>query len=311
MAKLSSLQCPKCKRVVESLEFVPNAKRQAPTASSYDTCLRRCDSCGISWSNAASVENSVRIYRNPLDNIPEPVREGAIETLSKAVNIRNRTNKLAKFGFENSEDAVTWTVFRYLQQSNVLAETFRSLLAQGPAVQCSPSLLIWGVPVPAGNAYAIEIAARLNAISDALKENPSYRSEPDVIVDLGASGIVVIEVKYRSPNEFVRRGGWDWRYYLHSSAFDNSKNIEESGMYELARNWRIAWELGKATRSTLINLGPTRLFEGDEGQKLDRFVSGLRQDMSHSFIKLTWWDFFSHIPQEPRWFADFIDSRGL
>lgn len=125
MAKLASLTCPKCDQVIESEEYKPNKKGGAPPATSFGNCLRRCDNCGIGYSNAQNPDSVVKIYRNPLDNIPLEVHDGALETVSNALNKINRDNKLKKFAFETSEDAITWTVFNYLKQKKFLCESLK------------------------------------------------------------------------------------------------------------------------------------------------------------------------------------------
>jgi hypothetical protein len=78
--------------------------------------------------------------------VPEPVRRGLASVLSRSVNITNRPNKRVKFGFETSEDAVTWTVFRYLQDRH----SFRGLAqaAEHATTAASARLALWGVEVP-------------------------------------------------------------------------------------------------------------------------------------------------------------------
>ena len=125
MAKLNSLNCPKCDKIIDSEEYTLNKRGGAPPAISFDACLRRCNKCGIGFSNAQNPSSVVNIYRNPLDNIPHEVHNGALETLSIALNKFNRENKLKKFAFETSEDAVTWTVFKYLKQRKLLCESLK------------------------------------------------------------------------------------------------------------------------------------------------------------------------------------------
>jgi hypothetical protein len=86
MAKLESRTCPQCGELIESKEYEPNKRGGAPTATSFNSCLRRCNECGIGFSNAKNIDSVVKIYRNPLDNIPREVRNDAMETLAKSLN---------------------------------------------------------------------------------------------------------------------------------------------------------------------------------------------------------------------------------
>jgi uncharacterized Zn finger protein len=61
MPKLENLTCPKCGKVIESEEYKSNRREGAFTATSFDTCLRRCEECGIGFSNAQKLDSVVKI----------------------------------------------------------------------------------------------------------------------------------------------------------------------------------------------------------------------------------------------------------
>jgi hypothetical protein len=250
--------------------------------------------------------------------VPAEVRRGALETVKQALNELNRENKRIKFAFESSEDAVTWTVFRYLQDSQHFRSTLQHLhIKSAMDTSTEPTLLLWGVPVPLDNSPGWDIQRRLVEVSNRIGEKPRRRSEPDVILDFGDAGLVFVEVKYRSRNEFVRESYPHFRTYLkETDAFVDAGVVRHSGRYELARNWRIGWELAKLTGSqsfTLMNLGPAGLFEDKkERQHLVMFRSGLFSDQEHQFLTATWPAFLGGIPGPwPRWFEDYVNCRGL
>jgi len=113
----------------------------------------------MSWySNTQKSDSVVKIHLNPLDNIPTEVHEGALVTLSNALNQFNRENKRKKFAFETSEDAVTWTVFNYLNQKRFLSESLKlSSLDWLIQKDIEPTILLWGVPVPGAERRGIDI----------------------------------------------------------------------------------------------------------------------------------------------------------
>ncbi len=84
----------------------------------------------------------------------------------------------------------------------------------------------------------------------------------------GPAGIVFIEVKYRSLNDNKDADYGGWSRYLDTDAFADPLSLRRSGHYELARNWRIGWDLAGERPFTLVNLGPPILFEGPEGKRL-------------------------------------------
>jgi hypothetical protein len=313
MTCLSNIECHKCGKSIESKKFTPRSRGGAPSATSFETCLRRCDNCGIGYSNAQKPNSVVKIFRDPLDNIPDKVREGALNTLSNALNLFNRENKLKKFSFETSEDAVTWTVFNYLKQRKILCESLKL-----PAVDwlnladIEPTMLLWGVPVPGADRRGIDIKKNLVAILNQIGEDPQKYSEPDVILDFGNIGVIVIEVKYRSPNDTLNGESPKWGKYLQNSdAFADTIGIKKTGFYELARNWRIAWDLANGRSMALLNLGPDSLFEGDDGKKIRRFSKCLRQNKTHKFMGVTWTRFIERLLDNPKWFDQYLKKRSL
>ena len=106
-APLPSVECPKCRATLN-----PRTAKVV-AAFSFGSCLRPCDVCGIGFSNAQT--HPVMIVAAPEQAVPDAVIDELTNALEGSVNEVNRKNKCAKFCFETSEDAITWTVFRRLQ----------------------------------------------------------------------------------------------------------------------------------------------------------------------------------------------------
>src|ERR1700704_3912423 len=128
MATLLTLSCPRCHGPMIAIVDAP-----VLTATGFSDCVRRCDVCGIGASNASRPAAITYIHRDPLENIPEEIREGAGAALTGALNVRSRRSKRQRFGFSTSEDAVTWVVFVHLIRSGQLVATLQriGLLAAG------------------------------------------------------------------------------------------------------------------------------------------------------------------------------------
>ena len=173
-------------------------------------------------------------------------------------------------------------------------------------------IFLWGVPVPGSDRRVIDIKKNLVTILDQIGEDPQKYSEPDVILDFGDIGVVVIEVKYRSPNDTLNEKSPKWGKYLHnSSAFANIDGVKQTGYYELARNWRIVWDLASGRSMTLINLGPESIFKRDDGKKIREFSKCLRQNKIHKFVDVTWTRFLEGVSDHPQWFDRYLRERGL
>lgn len=302
-----ALDCPICGQPMT--RDAPVAGGRAQVAGAYEHCLRRCLQCRVGFSNAKTTPTL--IHSDPLGNVPVEVRPGALQTLSEAINIRNRDNKIRKFGFSTSEDAVTWTVFSFLGQHrpDALASLVRTVF--GLRSSDLVNVLLWGVPItPAARGATVQQA--LLGVTSVLGENPVSRSEPDVILDLGDAGVIVIEVKFGAAND--RRTDASWGRYLHGvGAFSDPEKAQGSGLYELVRNWRIAHDLADGRPFTVVNLAPGNTLATTEG--MDQFAASLRTSSTAQFLPLTWDSFMTAVETAsgslPAWLETYLRSRGL
>src|SRR4051794_31466006 len=187
MNNLPNGQCPDCGA---SLPSRSTAGSRATAARSFEECLRQCAACGVGLSNTSKAGVETYIYRDVAKNVPASVREGFREALNASANELNRQNKLLKSGYSTSEDALTWTYFSHLRAAARLHE-----LGLFPGAT-EPRLILWGADVSASPTS--EVPRVLAEISSDLGEDVARRTEPDVILDYGAIGIALIEVKYRS-----------------------------------------------------------------------------------------------------------------
>ncbi|MCB9663435.1 MAG: hypothetical protein H6732_04960 [Alphaproteobacteria bacterium] len=233
--------------------------------------------------------------------------------MKRSLNERNRSNKLTKLGYSTSEDAITWTLVSWLAE-----HPLRSLASLAKAVgirsDVTPAVLLWGVPI-AGSRGA-EVRQAVIGVLDKLGERPNGRTEPDVVLDFGSDGIIVIEVKHLSPNDVqpARHAGKFAKYVEGNPAFADPDATTRSGFYELARNWAVGSALASDHPFALINLGPDRLFRGRAGQDLAAFERTLDQERHRTFRRLTWPDFLRIIaPDEPLplWLNAWLATRGI
>jgi hypothetical protein len=286
---LDPLACPSCEAALCS----PDLLGRAWAATCYEECLRRCERCGVGYSNGLT--DPTVIWREAHRNVPPQVREGLDAVLGAALNVTARERKRVRFGFSTSEDAVTWTVFRYLQQTEDLGSTLRHLLPALPSGE--PTLLFWGAPV---DERGVRVREALIAITDDLGESPDYRSEPDLLLWFPASALVSIEVKYRQGRNVCPRtapSAYD-RYILGTEAFCHPETARVSRCYELARNWRLGWELASHLGCEgfyLLNLASGKLL-CQESTSLACFNRSIRTSGRRAFSTFSWDHFLKMIP---------------
>jgi len=278
-------------------------------ATRYEECLRQCRRCSVGASNALE---PTFIYSNPLGNIPFASHPGALEALASSFNVCNRESKRRRFGFSSSEDAVTWVVFTYLLRSGQLVKTLRRANLTSAPLSATPAVLLWGVPIDDGPEGS-RVQTRLTDLCLALGESAAAFSEPDVIVDFGADGILFVEVKHLSGNDWKPAGFRGWQKYLSAATVHwNAAAVAESGAYELARNWCLMNLLAGGRESTLVNLGPKKLLLGEEGERLSRFVDAIEVNDRNRFASIAWPDFIGDSSNDgPEWFVKFCSQRRL
>jgi hypothetical protein len=113
------------------------------------------------------------------------------------------------------------------------------------------------------------------SVSDRLGEVCDRRSEPDLVLDYGNHGLIVIEAKLQPKNDMTDSSDKFDRYVEYTSAFRDASEVKETKLYQLARNWRLTWDLAEGRPLRLVNLAPEKLFR--QNRSLDRFENSLVQ----------------------------------
>jgi hypothetical protein len=294
------MQCRACQRMVKPDASLAASLGKRLTVHSRDDCIYRCE-CGAAYSNARSEAGRELIVARPELNVPKEVRPGLVDVLGQALNRRGRRGKLIKFCFESSEDAVTWTVIRGLEQQGRLD----ALVApQRPLDE--PALLIWGVPV-SGNRGA-ETASALVEVCRSLGESASSFTEPDAVV-AWQDMLVLVEAKFQSGNE-RRPNFYGFERYLDRPELYavSPEEVAADGYYELTRNWRIGAALAESLgipAFLLLNLGPPEKIEVDA----DLFGTLVARSAAHDFASCSWSDILEAAqPVEP-WLDRYASER--
>jgi hypothetical protein len=295
---LESIHCPKCNRKIVTIN--------APIirTNKYYDCLRRCENCGIGFSN--SNKKPTIIYKNPFENIPKYLHSNLEVTIKNSFNIRNRKNKWNRIGFNTSEDALTWSFFKYLENYNYLITVFGNLLN---IKFDDAKIYYWGYY---DNKNELIISELLNA-SDYYGENTISRTEPDIIILFNKKILIFIEVKYLSANTKIPKNKiYKIDQYLRQSKeyYIDRKTVKDCGYYELIRNWSIGCKIRekmKYPKFYLLNICPKRIFSRDN-TSLTEFSMNLKNKncifSRHSFEEL-----YTLIPQKEKWFMRYFSEK--
>lgn len=278
---------------------------QPIAADCYDNCNYRCPSleCAVAYSNAKNEGERRMIQPDFRRNVPEAVRDGLEEVLCRSLNERNRVSKQCKFAFESSEDAVTWTVFRYLYESRSVGR------ALGLGDSMPRDLWFWGVHWPLLEADTLRRQLQEILLSR-FQEQPVSMSEPDLILE-NDDLLLFVEVKYESAND--RRPGYrGFPAYLADAArlfLVSPDQVASEGYYELTRNWVVGATLAQLRnrRFMLVNLAAEACRES-----ADKFGQTLNQTDDRRYRFTAWKELLAPVPV-PRatWFDDYCKLRRL
>ena len=208
----------------------------------------------------------------------------------------NREKK--RFGRDNSEDAVTWNVFRYMERNGVLLPYLSSLVKISLQLK---QVIFWSHDCTADIPWKPLMNAR-----SVFELNPSKGSEPDLIV-LTDRCLFFIESKVNaknntvpsSPNTEVKpkyiSGGGDWwkSAFVPGTGYDQIAVTDKK--YELMRFWLLGTWLANEldVDFRLVNL--LREQDEDEADIAARFGKYLPEHSKNKFQRVTWGDIHGFI----------------
>jgi len=219
--------------------------------------------------------------------------EGDLDLL-KRINLVKRESRIAR---DNSEDAVTWNIFRFLEREKLLSK-FLSKISNDS--ETNPEIIYWSYSQPESTAWSKLIQARQQ-----FERKPDKGSEPDIIIKtdqtlfvieakLGASNNTVPSSKDLIVKEKYVNGGSCWYQTAFKSEFETIAITNRK--YELLRFWLlgswIANNLG--LKFVLINLVPSNKEKDIEPQ----FRKHIQENANRIFQRYTWEDSYRCIQEK-------------
>jgi Restriction Endonuclease associating with ARP len=204
-----------------------------------------------------------------------------------------------RFGYEKSEDALTWNVMRSLQEVGVLREVAAWLT--GFKVPDVPRLYLWGLRIDDDSCAPWELLIKARERFE--RELPVDRpfTEPDIALHLPGRYLVLIEAKFTSPNTFYVNGPRRSKESLTKKELieiyqdQNLRILNVVKARSSARVYNQLWRNmvfaewmasldGDQTQAYLVNL--TRL--GYEQQGCAEFHDLVRPGFANRFVHRTW-----------------------
>ena len=226
-------------------------------------------------------------YENKLDNLLWKDKDDL--ELLRRINLVKRESRMAR---DNSEDALSWNVFRFLERNNLVGSVLGSAI--GVHLE-SPEVIYWSYSPVERCGWKELDRARIE-----FGEEISRSSEPDIIV-VSDGALVFIEAKLKAGNETTpsnpekrkryESGGSGWFNQVFSSSYEEV--AIESKKYELMRFWLlgtwIAEQLG--LDFYLVNL----VLDGRENEIVQQFNEHINANGHRQFMRLTWEKLYEEI----------------
>lgn len=285
----TTIECPvkKCKRRVKIMH-----KGDPQLLDSY---LARETSDGQTQNFKDWFCEKHRIYTTPTTFIYDNLRDNLLWYDEKDQNyikeILKRKRVRAQLFHDNSEDAVTWTVFRYLEKEK-LVNGFLDKLS-GVMVE-RPKLIYWSYSPSEQHAWSDLEKAR-----EEFGERKKRGSEPDLIIK-SDNALFFIEAKLTASNETPGRpdnlkkyltGGNGWYDSVFQSDYQTIAIKERK--YELLRFWLIGTWIAKQLDLDfyLVNL----VLREKEKNIESIFKKHIKENSRRRFIRTTWEAIYEYI----------------
>jgi len=226
-------------------------------------------------------------YRNELDNLLW-TDENDLNLLNsiKAVKRESRISR------DNSEDAVTWNVFRFLERNSLISGFLNSIA--GLHLKSS-EVIYWSY-----SQKEDKVLSELNKARREFGEIIKRGSEPDIIIETDKA-LFFIEAKLTTGNETIPSnirsskkyeiGGHNWFSRVFRSDYNTIAIIEKK--YELLHFWLLGTWMAKQQGLDfyLINLVLAER-EKDIEHIFKRYI---RETKRRRFLRITWEDIYHYI----------------
>lgn len=200
-----------------------------------------------------------------------------------------RESRIAR---ENSEDAVSFNVFRYLQRNDLLNSFLSNICKENIT---NSELILWSYSEKEKGAYSL-----LNAARTEFGEVINRGSEPDIIIQtdktlffIEAKVLAFNETKPSDPTNTKKylTGGNNWFNKVFCTDY-NSIAIEQE-KYELLRFWLLGtWMAHKiGLRFSLVSL----VLGHRESEIEEVFDKMIVEDEEKQFVRISWEDIYQFI----------------
>jgi hypothetical protein len=228
-------------------------------------------------------------YPNELDNILW--KEKADLDLFERLKTVKRESRIAR---DNSEDAVTWNVFRFLENNELLSGLLARLTS---SVVIKPEIIYWSY-----SQSEQDVWGPLQEAREEFEMRPRKGSEPDIIVK-SDSALFFVEAKLTASNNTVfestnpkvqkkyETSGDGWYKRVFRSNFETIAISEKK--YELLRFWLIGSWIAERLQ---LDFCLANLVLSEREKHIEKtFRKHIKENQRKKFARITWEDIYAHI----------------
>lgn len=193
-----------------------------------------------------------------------------------------RESRMAR---DNSEDAVTWNVFRFLEKNNLVNNLLSKVTGQDVN---SSEVIYWSYNQQEGEAWTM-----LNKAREEFGEAIRRGSEPDLIIKTDKA-LFFTEAKLGASNETTptdknnpkkyQTGGNDWFKQVFISDYKTIAITEKK--YELMRFWLLGTWMAEQSSLEFYLINLVREVQGKNIETA--FKKHIKEDGKREFRRLTW-----------------------
>ncbi|MEI8175254.1 MAG: hypothetical protein WCG78_00095 [Candidatus Omnitrophota bacterium] len=227
-----------------------------------------------------SISPSTFAYQNEFDNMLW--KDDSDRELFESIKKVKRESRIDQ---DNSEDAVTWNVFRFLEKNKLIGEIIGGMLGIDMR---EPEIIYWSYSQSGKNSWP-----ELNRAREEFGEVLKRSSEPDIIID-SSDALLFIEAKLTAQNKTEPHdktnskkyeiGGDRWFDRVVRSDYKTVAITDKK--YELLRFWLLGtWmanRLGKAFY--LVNL----VLDDREKNIEELFRQHIHENDMNKFVRIAW-----------------------
>ena len=222
-------------------------------------------------------------YSDPFDNLLW--KDTSDKELLKKIDKVKRESRMAR---DNSEDAVTWNIFRFLEKNKLMNGFLNSIIEKQVK---SSQVIYWSYSQEEKGSWS-----QLDRVREIFGEERGRGSEPDIII-ITDKALFFIEAKLTSPSKIdfnkshspeekedrIQKYSRGDRFLKQKSIF---KDIIDNKLYELGRFWVIGCTMAEIQKKDfyLINLvrgSKEKNIEHDFGKYID-------STQRRIFLRLAW-----------------------